>query len=158
MKSLILGAMMLILSSGLAFAQGSQAMPLEMDGTEWVLTLSQDGSDKTSSDTLVFADKKFISANFDKQKYEPTNYTLSVKDDGSTTFDTMQSKGDDIVMWHGMITNDGLRGVMSVHLANGKVSDYTFSGTLTSGVLRLREPAVVVSQEEPSQPAEEAAE
>lgn len=150
MKKLILGSLMLMSMATVVWAQGSQLLPLELNGTEWEIALSQDGSDKTSQDSIAFVDHKFSSGVYSKQKYEATNYTLSVKDDGSTTFDTMQTKGDDMVMWHGIVNNNGLRGVVSVHLASGKVVDYTFTGTLISGVLKLQEPSQPVVQEEPA--------
>ena len=122
--------------------------PLELDGTEWKITLtSQQG--KAENDTLVFKDKKFISVNFDKQKYEPTNYTLSLKDDGTTVFETMQTKGDDVVFWHGIVQDQSLRGVLSVH-ARGQVNDFSLNGSLVSGVLKLQEATPTPKIEEPS--------
>ena len=150
---IILGLMLLggIQKSPEAFGAESSLKPLELNGTEWKVTLTSEKG-KSENDTLVFKDKKFISVNFEKQKYAPTNYTLSVKDDGATVFETMQTKGNDVLFWHGMVQDQKLRGVVSIH-AKGQVNDYSLNGSLASGVLAVQEAAP--QQKEPEAVQEE---
>jgi len=158
MKRLTFFIMALCFVVSSVYAQGLDLRPLEMDGTEWTITATSEGEGRaeTFNDTLSFQDKKFISSVYDKKKYSPTNYTTYLKDDGSTIFETMQTKDDDMVLWHGSVLNQEVRGIVSVHLANGSVKDYSFSGTLAGGTLVLQEPAAPpVQVEEPApQPAE----
>lgn len=148
----LVAAMMLMVAP--AFAQNAQAVLMEVNGTEWNITLtpaSEGAGNKTLQDSLVFVDKQFSSENLDKQGFEPTNYTLVLKDDGSTVFDTMQTKGDDRAFWHGVIVNQQLSGVYSYHTAEGAAKDYTFTGQLVTGQLLPKQPDPVVDQSEPAQ-------
>ena len=144
--------------------EAKEPKPLQLEGTEWQVTLTpESGKGSPIQDKLVFKDKKVVSESFQKKDYAPTNYTLSVKDDGSTVFETMQTKGDETVFWQGNIREDQkLRGIVSVHPPKGAAEDYSLSGTLLGGGMLSTEvvaaaPAPAASEAKPEVKAAPAA-
>lgn len=123
-------------------AKDAKIMPLELDGTEWEVTMTfvtKKGKKKTSEDKLIFSDKKFISENFDKKGYDPTNYSATVQDDGTTKFGTMQIKGKDISFWKGVVKNNAIDGSVHTQFSGGESTRTTyFKGTLITGELKRK--------------------
>lgn len=135
--------------------------PMELDGTKWkveMVYVTKKGKKDVSRDILIFSDNKFISKNFEKKKYSPTNYSMTLEEDGTTKFGTMQIKDKETLFWKGVVKGHTIDG--SVHTQFSSESSRTtyFTGKLISGVLKSKSktnpkpPAPVVTQEIPKQP------
>lgn len=119
--------------------EDSGAVPMDLNGTEWAVEMvyvTSKGKKNTSDDTLLFADKKFISGDFDNKGYTPTNYSLTLEEDGTTRFGTMQIKGKETSFWKGKVKGDKIDGSVHTQFSNNTTSTTYFSGTLTSGALK----------------------
>lgn len=150
--------------STLLQAEEADLMPMELEGTEWdvVMThITAKGKKNISEDKLIFADKKFISERFEKKGYGPTNYSLTLREDGTTRFGTMQIKGKDTSFWKGILEDGTITGSVHIQFSGGESTKTTyFKGTLITGELKRKveeptpppppPPAPVVQAEEPS--------
>jgi len=144
MKRIVLASLLILgflcfLGANKLYAQAEEKpKPLELDETEWgiqLTTVDEKGKEKISEDTIIFKDGKVNSESYEQKKYDASNYTLSVKDDGATVFETMQTKDEDKVFWRGEIRDKGIRGILSAHPKSGGVIDYSFVGGLKSGLI-----------------------
>jgi hypothetical protein len=129
------------------YAQGEayeEVMPFKLDATKWGINLypintEQGEAGASLNDVVIFANSKFTTKNYAAKGFNPTNYTLSVKHDGTTVCETMQSKAKETVFWRLEMSEDGrLRGVASIHNPDGAVSDYRIGGRLWDGTLGER--------------------
>jgi hypothetical protein len=123
---------------------GQELQPLKLEGTEWGIdmypleTAAGQGAVQVK-DVILFWENKFTTKSRAKRGFNATNYTLSVKHDGTTVCETMQSKAKETVFWRLEMSEDGrLRGVASIHAPDGAVSDYRIGGRLWSGSLGER--------------------
>ena len=138
----------------------TETMPLDLDGSKWAIEVTVvEKSDKksTNSDILVFEDNQFFSETFRKEGYEPTNYSVSLKGDGSTKFGTMQNKDKKTVYWEGWIKAEVINGSIYVYSKKGRVKsiekEYYFKGKLSSGTLKRKsKPKPVVQKPVASAP------
>ncbi|HQP09998.1 MAG TPA: hypothetical protein PKV41_01275, partial [Candidatus Omnitrophota bacterium] len=137
---LFIGAFFML--SGFAAAQEEEAekVPLELDGSKWAIVqtlVEKSGKTSTVEDTLNFENKKFYSEVFRDKEYEPTNYSVSLNDDGTTKFGTMQNKDEETVYWEGRVKGETIDGTINVYSkkAKGIREEYYFNGTRLSGEL-----------------------
>ncbi len=138
---LFIGAFFML--SGFAAAQEEEAekVPLELDGSKWAIVqtlVEKSGKTSTVEDTLNFENKKFYSEVFRDKEYEPTNYSVSLNDDGTTKFGTMQNKDEETVYWEGRVKGETIDGTINVYSkkAKGIREEYYFNGTRLSGELK----------------------
>ena len=116
-------------------------VPMELNGTQWdvkTMYVTAKGKKDTSTDVLIFKDKKFISESFEGKGYEPTNYSMTLEEDGTTRFGTMQIKGKETSFWKGKVKGNTIDGSVHTQFANGGNQTTYFSGDLTSGELKLK--------------------
>jgi len=139
------GVLMFFLSvdnSLLSAQEKEKPKPLDLDETKWELTItyvSAKSKKKSYTDILVFENKKVLSEDFEKSGYSPTNYSLTVKDDGRTSFGTMQNKGKETAFWKGAINKDRtMTGSLHVQRSKGKATSYYFKGKLISGSIKTK--------------------
>lgn len=103
-----------------------------LNGAEWVIELtpmSGEGAKATRQDTLLFADGKITSKQLSAKGYNTTNYTLTIGDDGTPVWETMQtSEAEGVAFWRGELREDGMRGILSKHPLEGNAEDYSFVG------------------------------
>lgn len=153
----------ILVNPDLICAQEDKLMPMELDGTEWNVTMTYvttKGKKDISEDKLIFDDKKFISESFEKKGYDPTNFSLTLQEDGSTRFGTMQIKGKDTSFWKGILKDGTINGSVHTQFSGGQSTKTTyFKGTLITGELKRKvekptppppPPAPVVQAEEPA--------
>jgi len=77
-------------------------------------------------DKVVFEANKVRSEKLSSQGFGATNYTVTLSGD-TIVWETMQSSGDKgIAFWKGEINGDAMSGVMSRHLPDTTIKDYTF--------------------------------
>ncbi|MFH0839251.1 MAG: hypothetical protein V1893_03600 [Candidatus Omnitrophota bacterium] len=150
-KVIVLGSVCVMLGMlvciSCPMAQEEEKKPMVINATKWSVALTPMAEKKGQSainDTLSFNDGKFTSEAFAGKGYPVTNYSLSLKDDGKTIWETMQSKDDDEkLFWHGELNTDGksMRGVVSERrmkktkkAAEEEVFDYTLYGVKLEAV------------------------
>ena len=104
----------------------------ESDGTEWDIELtliSASGSDhKLRKDRIRFKDGKVSSSNLASSGYSASNYTVTVKEDGTVVWETTQrSPSGEIVFWRGETREGRMQGVLSQRPTQGKGKGRDFS-------------------------------
>ncbi len=132
-------------------AAAKQARALEvaerLNGAEWAIELtpmSGEGAKATRQDTLLFAAGKVTSKQLSAKGYNTTNYTLTIGDDGTPVWETMQtSETEGVAFWRGELREDGMRGILSKHPLEGNADDYSFvsRGEKRVAVEKKAEPA-----------------
>ena len=101
----------------------------QLNNTSWAVDVVPITGGKQKSDILIFKDKRFSSEKYSKQGFQPTNYTLNVKEKGRTVWETMQTGEDGrVVFWRGELPEDmtDMRGVLSVQESPGSAEDFSF--------------------------------
>lgn len=104
----------------------------KLEGTSWTLELRplSGGGDATQHDTVMFQGGQVRSKVLSEAGYPSSNYTLTVQDADTATWETMQTKeGEGVVFWRGEMHGETLRGVLSKQPSEGKSLDYSFTGT-----------------------------
>lgn len=107
-----------------------------LNETQWAIEmvpLSGKDSERQMKDTLEFVDGKIHSKNLSSAGYPASNFTLTMGDDGSFVWETMQTKEDEgVAFWRGEWRESGMRGILSKHPLKGDSVDYSFSGKMTA--------------------------
>jgi len=101
----------------------------EIDNTEWQIELAPlSGKGKKEADTLVFKGGQVGLSGYSKKGFAPTNFTLSVQEDGMVVWETMQtSEKSGIAFWRGeMADGQTMRGIFSYHPDDKTTIDYSF--------------------------------
>ncbi|MCX7927414.1 MAG: hypothetical protein N2606_04685 [Candidatus Omnitrophica bacterium] len=102
----------------------------ELNNTEWQIELTPLYSKgKKETDTVVFKENKVSLVNFSKKGFGPTNFTLTVQEDGMVVWETMQtSEKGQLVFWRGEMDTDlkQMRGVASYQIDQNNKQDYSF--------------------------------
>ncbi len=111
-----------------------------VDGNQWEISvISMTGKGEKTPDALVFAENKFSSQEYEKKGYAPSNYTVSITDEGKTVVETMQSDEEmGILFWRVEFDEDlaGCRGVISRQISENKTDDYSFVSTAKKPVVK----------------------
>jgi hypothetical protein len=120
-----------------------EAEPLDFNDTRWNITLiffDKKGKKQIKTDTLVFENKMVLANGFKKKGFSPTNYSVSVREDGTTTFSTMQIAGKETAFWRGEIYpgKTSMNGQIHVTTADGEMQEYVLEGNLSSGDIKTK--------------------
>jgi hypothetical protein len=114
---------------------------LDLENTSWNIELISSAKEGTKSiDVLTFKDNQLLSRNFSARGFNPTNYTLTMGDDGTIVLETMQtSEKEGTVFWRGEFGQENtgtktLRGMISHITPDQQAHDMSFSGVLVSAV------------------------
>ena len=105
---------------------------VELNNTEWDITLTpmDGGRGKPENDVLSFTDDKVASKNLEQGGYGPTNFTARLQDDGTFTWETMQtSEKEGVAFWRGDINDGVMRGVLSIRDKKNNTTDFNFVST-----------------------------
>ncbi len=118
----------------------------ELSGTKWLIELtpiSGGGKVKPAKDSVTFDATKIGSEHMVKQGYSESNYTLTIGEDGTAVWETMQTKeSEGVAFWRGEFHGDVMRGVLSKHPLKGDPEDFSFSGREENGkTIGASEPA-----------------
>jgi hypothetical protein len=130
-------AVCLLSVSGKVMAELRKPELIDLNGTTWEISMraaTEQRGAHAEKDTLIFNNRRFISKNFEAQGYTPTGYTVRLRDDGSTRWETMQTKEEEgHVFWRADIDPETMqmRGVLRKLSEKGKVQDFNF---VSSGV------------------------
>ena len=104
-----------------------------LNNTEWSVDLSPiSGKGKKETESLTFSNNQISSSAYVKRGFAPTNYTITVQDDGSSVWETMQvSEKSGTAFWRGDLDTNtqNMKGILSVHNVDETVNDYSFVST-----------------------------
>lgn len=118
-------------------ATPADSVRAQLHDTRWTISLAPIGAaakGKPSTDTVMFEGRTVTSESLKKAGYSVSNYTLTVDDSGGATWETMQTKPDQgVVFWKGEFQGSTMQGVMSRHPVGKDAEDFTFSGQEESG-------------------------
>ncbi|MDO8748542.1 MAG: hypothetical protein Q7J72_05445 [Candidatus Omnitrophota bacterium] len=120
---------------------------------EWQIEVTEMSAKKMKPeiDVLTFAEGKVISKNYSAKGYSPTNITLTVQDNGTIVWETMQTNPEHgTVFWRGELSNGLISGAVSLQPKKGGNEDYYFT------TVSPKEEAVVVKDEGRKTEAKEA--
>jgi hypothetical protein len=99
-----------------------------LNNTAWEIEIVPLGGGKKTDDTVIFREGKVSLKALKEKGFSPTNYTLTIQDNGSLIWETMQtSERGKIVFIRGEISSDikTMHGIMS-YPKGGKTQDYSF--------------------------------
>ena len=105
----------------------------KLNGTTWSLELRPSSAKQggPQQDTVTFEGKRVVSTLLMGEGYGGSNFTLTVGDDGTATWETMQANtGGDMVFWRGEIRGETMSGVLSKQPALGSSLTFSFTGTI----------------------------
>jgi hypothetical protein len=129
---------------------------LALNNTQWEVEVSAlSGKGSRQKDTFIFYENKFSAEEFLKKGYKPSNYTVTVQEDGSAFIETMQSSDKEgVVFWRlefdpAMVS---CKGLLSSQLPNNRSEDYSF----VSVARKLYVPPAEVPKEAALPPQQEA--
>lgn len=97
---------------------------------KWTIYLTIIGAKKAKSETdvLTFAEGKLTSKNLSSKGYPTSNITVTVQDNGTIIWETMQTKENgDMAFWRGELEGEIMRGVLSLQSVKGGAQDFSFS-------------------------------
>jgi len=98
---------------------------------------------ETFKDTLRFSDNKIESDKLKAEGFPATNYTVSMSGEDIVVWETMQtSEKKGLAFWKGELENGVMRGVLSRHLDEKTVKDYSFASTKVEAVEAPKEEAI----------------
>jgi hypothetical protein len=117
----------------------------QLNNTEWRIELSVFGAgakEQKDTDIITFKDNQVSSANLSRGGFSATNYTLTIQQDETLIWETMQtSNKGGIAFWRGELDPkmEKMRGVLSHHLSDKTAKDYSFSSTGKKAVASSQE-------------------
>jgi hypothetical protein len=104
-----------------------------LNNTEWQIEmLPLSGKGKKELETVTFKNNQVTLTNFFKKGFPQTNITLTVQEDGTVIWETMQtSEKAGICFWRGELDKamTTMRGVLSHKIDEKTKMDYSFSST-----------------------------
>ena len=111
-----------------------EEMLAALNGSSWELELrpfeAGEKKPKILKDTVTFKGATVTSERLGKLGYGSSNFSLNVKEDGTATWETMQSKaGEGTAFWRGEVDKDKMRGVLSQQPTGAAAENFTFVGT-----------------------------
>ncbi|MFH0828172.1 MAG: hypothetical protein V1919_03305, partial [Candidatus Omnitrophota bacterium] len=110
----------------------------ELNDTEWTIDLvSMVAKGKKEVDIITFKNSQVAIASFTKKGFPTTNFTLTVQEDGTVIWETMQtSEKSGIAFWRGELDSklQTMRGVVSHQLDNKSKQDYSFVSTTKKNI------------------------
>ena len=105
----------------------------DLNNTEWQIELApMSGKGNKEGETVVFKNNQVSLVGYGKRGFPTTNYTLTVQDDGSLVWETMQtSEKSGIAFLRGEIdaAAQNMRGVLSHRIDDTTAEDYSFVST-----------------------------
>jgi hypothetical protein len=117
---------------GIDYSRAAQ----ELSKKEWIIAALPFDPRKLplqTTDVLAFTNGKFVSKNFLAQGYPAADYTFSVREDGSTVWETMLSnEKNGLISWRGELKDGVMQGAYSVAPSRGEIEDFSFTSITLS--------------------------
>jgi hypothetical protein len=108
----------------------------KLNDTQWQIVLRSAGAESGEiEDTLRFTEGKVKSDRLSSEGFSATNFSVNLQGDNIIIWETMQSsENSGIAFWRGEVEGDVMKGLLSRHLDEDTVRDYSFVST-SKGVL-----------------------
>ena len=107
-----------------------KAAKKKLDNTTWQIELTQMTTGKKkvkTEDTLRFINGRIESEQLVSEGFSASNFTVRIKREDTVIWETMQSSEEQgLAFWRGEIKEGIMRGVLSRHLDEKTIKDYTF--------------------------------
>ena len=107
-----------------------KAAKKKLDNTTWQIELTQMTTGKKkvkTEDTLRFINGRIESEQLVSEGFSVSNFTVRIKREDTVIWETMQSSEEQgLAFWRGEIKEGIMRGVLSRHLDEKTIKDYTF--------------------------------
>jgi hypothetical protein len=101
-----------------------------LNNTEWQIELTElGGKQKKEEDRLAFSDNQVACDSFTKRGFNSTNYTLTIAEDQTVAWETMQTSAKaGTAFWRGEIDPNlqSMKGALSYRIDDNTSVDYTF--------------------------------
>ncbi len=131
-----------------------------LEGTEWDITLKEMGKAESQqiTDVIKFQGSTISSEYLLSKGFTPTNFTVRVKRDTRVVWETMQtSEKNGVAFWRGELDRNektgeigtSVRGVLSWHIKEKEIKDFSYNGTKGVAVAAEPEAAEVEKAEVP---------
>jgi len=107
-------------------------VPSRLSGTSWEIQIRAvtERGEVIQRDRLEFRGGKVTSSQLGAQGFAPSNYTMSVQENGTVVWETMQAnKAGAVVCWRGEWVGETMRGVMTRQASGAPVMNFSFIGT-----------------------------
>jgi hypothetical protein len=102
----------------------------QLNNTEWQIEMTPiSGKGKKEAEVISFKDSKVTASSFSKKGFPATNISLTIQDDGTVIWETMQtSEKAGICFWRGELDKAvmTMRGVLSHKIDDKSKMDYSF--------------------------------
>jgi hypothetical protein len=113
--------------------EASKKKMAQLNNTEWQIEMMPiSGKGKKEQEIITFKNGQVSMSNFGKKGFPPTNISLTIKEDASVIWETMQtSEKSGVCFWRGELdkTLMTMRGVISHKIDDKNKMDYSFSST-----------------------------
>lgn len=117
----------------LTMEEALEAAKTTLNGTTWSIELvhiKANNKKETINDTLSFNDGKVSSAELVKAGYQPSSFSVRLKEDDTIIWETMQKNEDGgEAYWSGRLKDAKMRGMLSWHVSKRSKKDYSFVST-----------------------------
>jgi hypothetical protein len=107
----------------------------ELSKKEWEIYLVPlaDRKSKAQSDVLTFSDGKLTSKDKREKGFTPSNCTVTVQEDGTIVWETMQADTTgNVIFWRGELRDKIMQGMLSTQPKDGKNQDFAFTSVAPS--------------------------
>jgi len=108
----------------------SPALLLDLDDTEWTIEFKGPADSQSSYprfDKITFDQGKIYSPYFAGKGFAGSNYTLTIKDRGRMTWETMQANGSGgVLVWRADIDAGQMQGTLSLREAGKPAQEFSF--------------------------------
>lgn len=121
---------------------------------QWTIELysSTGKKGKPERDVLTFSDGKISSKNLSSEGYSATNYTLTIQEDKTIVWETMQTNEKaGVVFWRGELRDNVMRGMLSIRPLEKEPQDFSFISIIEEEKTKPEEkaPEAITKEDKP---------
>jgi hypothetical protein len=95
--------------------------------SEWQIQLNPVSGTGESADVLTFEENKFFSAKMNSRGLPYSNYSVSISEDGTITWETIQSDASGSASWRGELRDGKMTGMLSLQEAGKDPQAFSFT-------------------------------
>ncbi len=156
--------------------EAKRAAKEELNNTEWEISLTRMAKEgaRAKTDILRFVNYQVVSEALSSRAYPASNYTLTIKEDGTVVWETMQTHEEEgLAFWRGEwrkdpeTQGDMMSGVLSLHPREGEPENFSFVSESKKDIEiveeapkageivepeKIVEPEEVIEEEKPKEP------
>ena len=95
--------------------------------SEWQIQLTPIAGTGDSADVLTFEDNKFFSAKMNSRGLPYSNYSVTIQEDNTIVWETIQSDASGSASWRGELRGDKMTGMLSLQDAGKDPQAFSFT-------------------------------